>query len=76
MTVYVSDDVLDNLEFVKNNPDNSRLVDTALAFCAESYQCPNRFKVRVKDVDFITWYCPEHYHLAPWANENLDEWEN
>lgn len=58
MTIYHSDDVIGNDHY-----------STDLVFCEADFQCPNRFKVRAKDADYITWYCPEHYHLAPWAND-------
>jgi len=69
MTIYVDFEVMENREFVKANPNNSRLVNTVLDSCKGDANCTNLNEIRSKDFGFITWYCPEHYHLATWAND-------
>lgn len=69
ITIHTSDEVLDNLEFVRNNPLNSRLADTGLVPCQADLNCSHRLEVYATNVDYTTWYCPEHYNLAPWAND-------
>jgi len=58
MTVFVSDEVLENRTLATEQPEVFRLAYTEKIWC-QNTDCENRYEVFAKDADFIWWYCGE-----------------
>ena len=60
MTVFVSDEVLENRTLATEQPDVFKFAVTDLVWC-ENDDCENRYEVFQKDANYITWYCDDCY---------------
>jgi len=58
MTVFVSDEVLENRTLASEQPEVFRLANTDFIWC-EEVGCGNRLEVFAGDVDFTWWHCGE-----------------
>ena len=58
MTIFVSDEVLENRRLANEQPEVFRLAHSADVWCQNS-NCDNRLEVFAKNADSIVWYCGE-----------------
>ena len=58
MTVFVSDEVLENRTLATEQPETFRLARTDFISC-ENLDCENRYEIFAKNVGFVWWYCGE-----------------
>jgi len=61
MTIFISDEVLENRTLASEQPEVFRLADTDFVWCENWVFCKNSLEVFAKDVDFISWYCEDCY---------------